>query len=352
MKLAEKIMTLRKQRGWSQEELAQQLSVSRQSVSKWESGASVPDLDKILKMSEIFGVSTDTLLKEEMELNERKTTVEDLQNEQMKTDTSGMTNFCSNQNSTQQQFGEDTRSEEIPTHHVSMQEARDYLEWAKHKAPWIALGTFLCILSPVWLLLLGGMAEYKVLPITEDMAGGMGVAILLGIVAVAVAIFIIKGAHQERFGSFETQHIVAEEEVRKMVLEEQQEFAYYLCTGYNIDFTLVMALIQNESSFDPAVISKTNDYGYMQINQINHQWLTDTLGVTDFTDPYQNIRAGVFVLRKLFERYQDTNMVLMAYNMGEDGAARLWEKGIYSTDYTEKILNYQTQFNEQLEGSE
>ena len=54
MKLAEKIMTLRKQRGWSQEELAQQLSVSRQSVSKWESGASVPDLDKILKMSGDF----------------------------------------------------------------------------------------------------------------------------------------------------------------------------------------------------------------------------------------------------------------------------------------------------------
>ena len=83
---------------------------------------------------------------------------------------------------------------------------------------------------------------------------------------------------------------------------------------------------------------------------MNHQWLTDTIGVTDFTDPYQNIRAGVFVLRKLFERYQDTNMVLMAYNMGEDAAARLWEKGIYSTDYTEKILNYQMQFNEQLGG--
>ena len=133
--------------------------------------------------------------------------------------------------------------------------------------------------------------------------------------------------------------------------EEQQEFTYYLCTGYNLDFTLVMALIQNESSFDPSVVSATHDYGYMQINEMNHQWLTDTIGVTDFADPYQNIRAGVFVLRKLFERYQDTNMVLMAYNMGEDGATRLWEKGIYSTDYTEKILNYQTQFNEQLEGS-
>ena len=132
--------------------------------------------------------------------------------------------------------------------------------------------------------------------------------------------------------------------------KEQQEFTYYLCSGYDIDFTLVMALIRNESSFNPGVISETNDYGYMQINKINHQWLTDTLGVTDFTDPYENIRAGVFVLRKLFERYQDTNMVLMAYNMGEDGAARLWDKGIYSTEYTEKIMNYQEQFNDQLEG--
>ena len=225
MKLAEKIMTLRKQRGWSQEELAQQLSVSRQSVSKWESGASVPDLDKILKMSEIFDVSTDTLLKEEIELNERNTTFEDLQNERMKMDPSDMEKFVNNQNGTQQQFGEDTQSEEIPTHHVSMQEAKDYLEWAKHKAPWIALGTFLCVLSPVWLLMLSGMAEYKVLLITEDMAGGMGIAILLCMVAVAVAIFIIKGAHQERFQSFETQHIVADEEVRRMVLEEKQEFA-------------------------------------------------------------------------------------------------------------------------------
>lgn len=225
MKLAEKIMAMRKQRGWSQEELAQQLSVSRQSVSKWESGASVPDLDKILKMSEIFDVSTDALLKEEMDLNERNTVFEDLQNERMKMEPPDRGNFVNNQNDTQQQFGEDTRNEEIPTHHVSMQEAKDYIEWAKHKAPWIALGTFLCVLSPVWLLLLGGTAEYKVLPITEDMAGGMGIAILLCMVAVAVAIFIIKGTPQERFQFFETQHLIADEEVRAMILEEKQEFA-------------------------------------------------------------------------------------------------------------------------------
>lgn len=134
--------------------------------------------------------------------------------------------------------------------------------------------------------------------------------------------------------------------------EEQQEFVFFLCKGYNVDFTLVMALIQQESSFNPNVVSPTNDYGYMQINAINHEWLTKTIGVTDYLDPYQNIRAGVFVLRKLIERYQDTNMVLMAYNMGETGASRLWEKGIFSTDYTQDILTIQEQFNDQLEGDE
>lgn len=130
--------------------------------------------------------------------------------------------------------------------------------------------------------------------------------------------------------------------------EEEQEFVFYLCSAYNIDFTLVMALIEHESRFDPAAISKTNDYGYMQINIQNHKWLTETLGVTDYTDPYQNIRAGVFVIRKLFERYQDAEMVLMAYNMGENGAGRLWEKGIYETNYTHSVLAIQEQFYIQM----
>ena len=65
MILADKIIELRKKNGWSQEELAEKVGVSRQSVSKWEGALSVPDLDKILLMSQIFGVSTDYLLKDE-----------------------------------------------------------------------------------------------------------------------------------------------------------------------------------------------------------------------------------------------------------------------------------------------
>ena len=67
MILAEKIALLRRQNGWSQEELANQLNFSRQAVSKWEGGMSIPDLDKILKLSALFEVSTDYLLKDELE---------------------------------------------------------------------------------------------------------------------------------------------------------------------------------------------------------------------------------------------------------------------------------------------
>jgi Soluble lytic murein transglycosylase and related regulatory proteins (some contain LysM/invasin domains) len=132
--------------------------------------------------------------------------------------------------------------------------------------------------------------------------------------------------------------------------EDLQEFVFYLSSAYDIDFTLVMALIQQESNFQSNLISSTNDYGLMQINQINHEYITKTIGVTNFLDPFQNVRAGTFILRKLFEKYQDTKMVLMAYNMGEGGAARLWSQGIYETNYTQTILKIQQQFNEQLEG--
>lgn len=64
MKISDKIHQLRKQRNLSQEQLAEMLNVSRQSVSKWESGQSLPDLDKIIPLSKIFEISTDYLLNE------------------------------------------------------------------------------------------------------------------------------------------------------------------------------------------------------------------------------------------------------------------------------------------------
>lgn len=67
MEFSEKLMTLRKQAGMSQEQLADRLGVTRQSVSKWESGTALPELVKLISLSEIFGVSVDYLVKDYME---------------------------------------------------------------------------------------------------------------------------------------------------------------------------------------------------------------------------------------------------------------------------------------------
>ena len=118
-----------------------------------------------------------------------------------------------------------------------------------------------------------------------------------------------------------------------------QEFAYYLSHTYDIDFCLVVAIIQTESACQPNIISRTGSYGLMQIHKVNHGWLADNLGLTDFLNPYQNIRAGVYILNDLFDKYGDINKVLMAYNLGEHGAIALWQGGVYRTGYVNKILN-------------
>lgn len=133
--------------------------------------------------------------------------------------------------------------------------------------------------------------------------------------------------------------------------EDLQEFIFYLSQAYEMDFTFVMALIQQESSYKPDVISASNDYGLMQINEINHPYLQEQLGITDFTEPYGNVRAGMFILRKLFEKYETPEKVLMAYNMGETGASRLWEQGIFEINYSKSVLQIQQELNAELERS-
>lgn len=130
--------------------------------------------------------------------------------------------------------------------------------------------------------------------------------------------------------------------------EDLQEFIFTLSKSYKIDFAFTMALIWQESRFQN-VESSTNDFGLMQINKINHEWLTERFGVTDFLDPYQNTRAGLHILRSLFDKYEDPSKVLMAYNLGENGARKLWDKGINETGYSVSVLNKTAEFNAELE---
>lgn len=209
MILADKIILERKKNGWSQEELAEQLGVSRQAVSKWEGAQAVPDLQRILQMSRLFGVSTDYLMKDEI------------------------------------QAGEDTPEgaagsmQDAPgARRVGMDEANEFLRIKQKTAPQIAFATLLCILSPIALFLLGVCAEQKMLPLSENAAAGIGMVVLLGIVAGACAIFISCGMKTKPYEFLEKEIIETEYGVTGMVLERKRRYeATY--TRYNIAGTLI-----------------------------------------------------------------------------------------------------------------
>ena len=192
MILADKIMTLRKKAGWSQEELAARLNVSRQSVSKWEGAQSIPDMDKVVQMSRLFGVTTDFLLKDELEIEEHT------QSEPM---------------------------DEPPLRRVTMEEASAYLALRRAAAPRMALATFLCIISPVALLMLAAMSEVSRFGISENAASGIGLCGLLVLVAIGVALFLTCSARVRDFAFLEEEPFETEYGVSGMVKERMQDFA-------------------------------------------------------------------------------------------------------------------------------
>lgn len=190
MILADKIISLRKRAGWSQEELAQQLNVTRQSVSKWEGAQSVPDMDKILQMSRIFGVTTDFLLKDELE-EEQSVPAE----------------------------------ESAPAlRRVTMGEASQYLAIRREAAPKMALATLLCVLSPVTLMFLAALSEIQRFGISANAAAGVGLCVLLTLVAIAVVMFLGCGAKAKEFSFLEQTEFETEYGVSGMVKERRKEF--------------------------------------------------------------------------------------------------------------------------------
>ena len=219
MILADKIISLRKKAGWSQEELAEQLGVSRQSVSKWEGAQSMPDMEKILQLSKLFGVTTDYLLKDEIEelpLNEQKPI-----------------------------------TDEPSLRRVTMEEASRYLDLSRSNAPKNALGVLLCVLSPITLLMLLGIADASskvteggsaaIVTNMENFAVGVGISVLLVLVALGVALFMISGSKIREFAFLDTEPFETEYGVSGMVKERRREFSDKL-TRLNIIATILCIL--------------------------------------------------------------------------------------------------------------
>ncbi len=203
MIFADKLIELRKKNGWSQEELAEKLDVTRQSVSKWEGAQSIPELAKILQLAQLFGVTTDYLLRDEIETPETA----------------------------------EAEDWDAPTlRRVTMEQADAFLRVKRETGKWVALGVALCILSPVCLILLVAASETGRLPISENVAGGVGMIVLLLMVTLAVAISLLCGSRTKPYEFLEHEPFETEYGVTGMVRERQRKYqdTYTRCKVFGV----------------------------------------------------------------------------------------------------------------------
>lgn len=220
MILADKIIDLRKKAGLSQEELAEKLGVSRQSVSKWEGAQSTPDLNRILQLSEIFGVSTDYLLKEDIETAQ----------EVPSADTSEET--------------------EPPLRRVTMEEANKFLELNEKKALMIPVGvagTILSVIPPIICSSIDGAPDV------------IGVVLMFLIIAASVSLFIISGMLSKPFEFLEKEGIDTEYGVSGMVKDKQAKHRAIAIRDIVIGVMLcilspVPAIISGDSAAAPILL--------------------------------------------------------------------------------------------------
>lgn len=125
-----------------------------------------------------------------------------------------------------------------------------------------------------------------------------------------------------------------------------QRYIYEICADENVPVTLVMAMIEHESGFDPEAVSPTDDYGLMQINAVNHEWLKEEYRCADMMNPYQNVFCGISIISSYVDKYGELDKALMAYNMGNYGAQKAWKNGVTSIAYSEEILSLMKEYEE------
>lgn len=199
MTFSEKISALRKQKGWSQEELAEKLMVTRQAVSKWESAQSMPDLDKLVQLSEALGVSTDYLLKDEQ---------------------------------AQSAPVPATAEQTVKPRHVTQEEARCYLQLQTAAIPKTTLGVALCVWSPIALIGLPVLRLTLNWGFPEEICSGIGLCVLLVMVAAGVALLLTAGGTLREFEYLEREPIETDNGAREQALHMQREMASF-CTRQN-----------------------------------------------------------------------------------------------------------------------
>ena len=129
--------------------------------------------------------------------------------------------------------------------------------------------------------------------------------------------------------------------------EELQDYTQAICSSYEVEYELALAIMWKESTFNADSISSSGDYGLMQVNKCNFDWIAKALAFPDdtgdtFINPYYNIQAGVYMISLMLSKYETERCALMAYNYGEGAARGCWSAGIYTSPYAESVLSRKT----------
>jgi transcriptional regulator with XRE-family HTH domain len=212
--LAEKIIRLRKQYGWSQEELAERIDVSRQSVSKWESTNSIPDLNRVIKLAEVFEVSTDYLLKDD-----------------------------------QEQMRPDQGLAEPGLLQISLEQANSYLESKQLTADLITRGVIFCLCSVLPLFFLLSQVASGQLDISNQEAIIFGIGGILVMVSIGISYFIRINHYEQDITLIEDNEFELAYGVRSVFNEKLQKYR----STYNIRLSIGIFLFV--SSFAPLMLA-------------------------------------------------------------------------------------------------
>lgn len=236
MNLSEKIFNERRKLGLSQEQFAEKMQISRQAVSKWESGQSTPDLDKIVLMSQIFGVSTDYLLKETVDMveNTESTIVGDSIYDSSNSRKSDMADAEFNEQS--ESNSENTRENNFGKE-LTRSEVDSYMEVREKSGKRIAIGVCLCLLSFAFSCIAIMITKRLGAPEDiQDTAAGTVMFLLLG---TAVMLFIMSGLRLHIYEYLEKEDFLLPDDIKLLITDKKKEYQEI----FNIHITIGVILV-------------------------------------------------------------------------------------------------------------
>ncbi len=275
MQIAAQIIRYRKKNGWSQEDLAEKVGVSRQSVSKWESASSMPDLDNIIRLADIFKITTDELLKADTTYNSA-----------------------------------DNDNQEPHTPRLSMEDANRYVDGKVQSGNLTARGVMLCICSIVPLFLFLADTDQYIAPFLDGLGEIIGVISILIMVGTAIRFFIKTNRYESAIKQVEEYEVTFDYAVQNRMSEALESFR----ETYNQKLSLGIFLFITSSA--PLMLVSSMGASYLILPMLSLLIVMVAIGVFIIIPASAQYNAYKTIIDSAIPPNQETKLTLIAEKLG------------------------------------